>query len=137
MQGQLADQPLVNSEQFGGGGLTTARGYLEAEELGDNAIFGSLEFRSPSFVSYLPWNWVHAKGNEWRVYAFLDAGQLTDWDTLPEEASRWDLASYGFGSRVKIEDHLNGSIDVAVPVIAETNTALHEVRVIFRLWAEF
>ena len=41
VQGQVADQPLVNSEQFAGGGLGTVRGYLEAEELGDNAIFGS------------------------------------------------------------------------------------------------
>ena len=35
-QGQVADQPLVNSEQFSGGGLGTVRGYLESEELGDN-----------------------------------------------------------------------------------------------------
>ena len=137
VQGQVADQPLVNSEQFGGGGLTTARGYLEAEELGDNAIFGSLEFRSPSLVSYLPWNWVHGKGNDWRVYTFVDAGELTNWDTLPDQISRFNLASYGFGSRLKIEDHLNGSIDTGVPVIGSTYTAFHEVRVIFRLWAEF
>ena len=35
-QGQASDQPLVNSEQFSGGGLGTVRGYLESEELGDN-----------------------------------------------------------------------------------------------------
>lgn len=137
VQGQLADQPLVNSEQFGGGGLTTARGYLEAEELGDNAIFGSLEFRSPSLLSYLPWNWLHGTGNEWRIYTFIDAGELTIIDPLPEEVSRFNLASYGFGSRLKIDNHLNGSIDVAVPVIGTTNTAVHEVRATFRLWAEF
>ena len=50
-QGQIADQPLVNSEQFAGGGLNTARSYLEGEALGDNAIFGSIELRSPSLLS--------------------------------------------------------------------------------------
>ena len=32
VQGQIADQPLVNSEQFAGGGLGTVRGYFEVEE---------------------------------------------------------------------------------------------------------
>jgi hemolysin activation/secretion protein len=137
VQGQIADQPLVNTEQFAGGGLSTVRGYLEAEELGDNAIFGSIEFRSPSLFSLFGGNWFTGMGNEWRIYAFLEGGQLTLQDTLPEEASKFNLASYGFGSRLKLEDHLNGSIDAGVPLIPGPNTALHEVRVTFRLWAEF
>ena len=49
-QGQMASQPLVNSEQFSGGGLGSVRGYLESEALGDNALFGTLELRSPSLL---------------------------------------------------------------------------------------
>ena len=46
-QGQVASQPLVNTEQFAGGGLDTVRGYLEATVLGDNGFFGTVEFLSP------------------------------------------------------------------------------------------
>lgn len=137
VQGQVADQPLVNYEQFAGGGLATVRGYLEAEELGDNAVFGSVELRSPSLFSLFGRNWFSGKGNEWRIYAFFEGGRLTLLDPLPEETSRFDLASYGFGSRLKLENFLNGSIDAGVPLIPGPNTALHEVRVTFRLWAEF
>src|SRR4029453_17543805 len=63
VQGQASGRPLVNSEQFGGGGLATARGYLEAEALGDNAIFGTLELRSPSLLGWVKRS---AKANEWR-----------------------------------------------------------------------
>ena len=34
IQAQVADKPLVNSEQFSEGGIGTVRGYLESEELG-------------------------------------------------------------------------------------------------------
>ncbi len=36
VQGQMADGPLVSSEQFSLGGLDTVRGYLRSEMLGDN-----------------------------------------------------------------------------------------------------
>ena len=132
LQGQVSDQPLVNSEQFAGGGLATVRGYLEAEELGDDAIFGSLELRTPSLLS-----WMRGKGNEWRFYMFAEAGELTLQDTLPEQVSRFDMASYGFGSRLRLQDHLNGSIDAGIPLISTSATNAHDVRFTFRMWAEF
>jgi hemolysin activation/secretion protein len=132
VQGQVADQPLINSEQIGGGGLGTVRGYLEAEDLGDNGIFGTVELRSPSFLS-----WMQNKEDEWRLYAFLDAGTLTIRDPLPQQTSVFDLASWGFGSRIQLYQHLNGSLDIAVPMISSQNTTVHEVRFIFRLWADF
>src|SRR5262249_57696272 len=50
MEGQVADQPLVNTEQFAGGGLSTVRGYLEAEVLGDNGFCVTVELPSPSLI---------------------------------------------------------------------------------------
>ena len=50
LQGQVADQPLVNSEQFAGGGLGTVRGYLEAEVLGDDGVAATVELRSPNVL---------------------------------------------------------------------------------------
>jgi hemolysin activation/secretion protein len=132
VQGQVADQPLVNSEQIGGGGLGTVRGYYEAEVLGDNGIFGTVELRSPSLLG-----WMAKKEDEWRLYAFLDAGTLTIRDPLPQQTAVFDLASWGFGSRIQLYQYLNGSLDIAVPMISSQNTTVHEVRFIFRLWADF
>ena len=44
---QLTDQPLISNEQISAGGMDTARGYLEAEALGDYGLSGALELRSP------------------------------------------------------------------------------------------
>jgi hemolysin activation/secretion protein len=67
----------------------------------------------------------------------LEGGRMTLRNPLPEQVSRDDLASYGFGSRIKVQDHLNGSIDVAIPLIGQVDTSVHDVRVLFRLWADF
>jgi hemolysin activation/secretion protein len=132
VHGQLANQALVNFEQIAGGGLNTVRGYLEAEALGDNAIFGTLELRSPSLLG-----WVKPKGNEWRFHAFAEGGYLTLRDTLPEQISNFTLASVGVGSRFRVLDHLNGSVDLALPLIGQTETMAGDPRVTFRVWADF
>jgi hemolysin activation/secretion protein len=132
LQGQISDQPLVNTEQYAGGGLGTVRGYLEAEVLGDNAIFGSMELRSPSLLG-----WVPGEGHEWRIYAFVDAGVLTLNKPLPEQESRFNLASFGVGSRMKLLKYFNGSVDAAIPLVDQTTTQPDDVFVSFRVWAEF
>src|SRR5208337_4754909 len=53
-QGQLADGPLVSSEQLSVGGFDTVRGYLESETLGDNGAAGTFEIRSPNIGDWLP-----------------------------------------------------------------------------------
>ena len=78
VQGQIADQPLLSGEQASGGGQGTARGYLEAEAVGDNALFGSLELRSPSLSG-----WLGDKKGDWRIFVFTDAGWLKVNDPLP------------------------------------------------------
>lgn len=132
LQGQVSDQALVNTEQFAGGGLPTVRGYLEAETVGDNAAFGSLELRSPNLIG--------KQGNlenECRIYVFADGGYMELIDPLPEQDAEFALASVGVGSRVRFRNHLNGSIDAAVPFISQTQTAALDWRVTFRLWADF
>ena len=53
VQGQVADQALVSSEQLSFAALLTVRGYLELEELGDNGVAGTLELRSPDLAPKL------------------------------------------------------------------------------------
>ena len=131
-QGQAADQPLVNSEQFSGGGLGTVRGYLESEELGDNGIFGSAEMRTPSLSEFLG-----KTVDEWRFYLFGEGGILTIDEPLPGQEAKMKLASVGAGTRLKLASHFNGSFDVGLPLDNGIQTNAYEPLLTFRLWADF
>lgn len=151
VQGQAATQPLINSEQYAGGGLGNARGYLESEALGDNALFGTLEVRSPSLLGRgkaskdmkdddaggAAADEPPASANEWRLHAFVDGGVLTLNDPLPEQNGRFELASVGVGTRFQLWNHLNGSLDAGFPLLDEGRTGRGDWRLTFRLWTEF
>jgi hemolysin activation/secretion protein len=135
LQGQLADGALINNEQMSGGGLGNARGYLEATALGDNGIFGTVEYRSPSFVGTEDENgkW----RNEWRLHAFLEGGVLGIYDALPGQNSTETFASFGFGTRFRYAEHFNGSLDIAFPLLEQTNADVLDPFLTFRGWADF
>jgi len=138
VQGQIANHPLINNEQLSGGGQSTVRGYLESVQLGDNGAFGTLELRSPSFIGKKGGtDGEKDKANDWRVYAFVDAGTLTLNDPLPEQKNQFNLASVGVGTRIKLRDHFNGSFDVSLPMIDQGTTLARDVFLSFRLWADF
>lgn len=132
IQGQIADQPLVAGEQFSVGGLDTVRGYLEGQVPGDNAFTTSLEFRSPSVIS-----WLGQKSGEWRFYIFSDDGWVTLNSPLPQQASRFSLESLGLGSRIQVLDHLSGSIDAAEPLTTQSTTRAHGIHVTFRARVDY
>jgi hemolysin activation/secretion protein len=131
-QGQVSDDPLLDTEEFSAGGLGTVRGYLESEELGDNALLGTLELRTPSLG-----NWIGKDVDDWRLYFFTDAGILGINDPLPEQQSRFNLASVGAGTRITALKWLNGSLDLGVPLIPGPNTNAYRLLLTFRAWAEF
>jgi len=146
VQGQVSDGPMVSSEQFSVGGLDTVRGYLETETLGDNGIVGNLELRGPNVGEMLQKQMKDETGqgqarftifNEWRMFAFADAGVATVLHPLPEQQSQFDLWSYGVGSRFKMFDYINGTLVYSVPMISQTYTSARSPRVNFRIWGEF
>jgi hemolysin activation/secretion protein len=127
VQGQISNQPLISQEQETGGGTGTVRGYLEAEAVGDSGLFGSLELRGPDMLKYFK----AAKG-DFRLFAFYDAGWLTVIDALPGQADHFDLASYGIGGRLRIGDHVSGSVTGAVPLIEQGQTKVDQARLLFQ-----
>ncbi|WP_366938550.1 ShlB/FhaC/HecB family hemolysin secretion/activation protein [Bradyrhizobium sp.] len=145
MQGQIADQPLVSSEQFSLGGQDTVRGYLESEVLGDYGVAGTLELRSPSLAPYFVQNLDNPLGapikfnvfDEWRFFAFADAGRAKIIEPLPDQQSRFDLASYGIGTQLKTLNHFNGLFFVGMPLISQQVTVANHPRFSFRFWGEF
>ena len=131
-QGQATPDSLINTEQTSGGGFNNARGYLIATRLGDSGAFGTLEFRSPNFLGS-----AKDRENQWRVYAFLEGGKLFTNHPLPAEKRSYDLASAGFGSRVRYLNHITGSIDLAMPLVTQPNALAHDLFLLFRLGMDF
>jgi len=140
VQGQVSPEPLIYTEQYAAGGLDTCRGYLEGAVVGDSGLFGSAELRSPSLLA-------HRVGvDEWRVYGFFDGGAV--YNTYPSGTAhnpptQFNLASIGFGSRLKVLNYLNGSIDYGVPMTTQPynqnppSVVAWSPLLTFRLFGEF
>ncbi len=135
IQGQASNEPLVSAEQFAAGGLGSVRGYLESEALGDDALFGTLEFRTPSLLKYLGGTW--DEEDDLRLYAFMDGGVTSIHDALPGQSSGEQLGSIGLGTRGRVFDHLNGSVDAAYPLFERPTGRDREMMYTFRLWGDF
>src|SRR5262249_12713678 len=145
VQGGLADQPLVSSEQMSIGGLDTVRGYLETEALGDYGAIGTIELRSPELAPFLEQRLPNPHGepvkfrvvNDMRFFAFADAGRVRVKEALAEQQNQFDLASYGLGTRFRALEYFNGMIVFGMPVIGQQVTVANHPRVKFRFWGEF
>ena len=131
IQGQVASLPLVSGEQFGGGGLGTVRGYREGEVFGDDAIFGRGELRSPALGKLMG-----NKAADWRIYIFAEGGRLWILKPLPEQQSRFDLASVGVGSGIHLWNRCNGSLDLGIPLLNHSPTSAYDLLLTFRVWIE-
>ncbi len=124
-EGQFTGSPLISNEQFAAGGMTTVRGYLEAEALGDRALLGSLEFRSPDFMPG------PAEENDGRAYLFLEGAYLTLLEPLPEQENEFDLASFGIGSRIRLLSRFSGEINLGIPLVGQGETEAWDPHISF------
>lgn len=107
---QLAPAPLISNEQFALGGLSSVRGYREAEALGDSGFRVSGELTRQIPLSFLG-DWTSAI--QWRVGGFAEAGVAWINDPLPGERSNFSLSSVGLTSRIDVADVLYGQLDLA------------------------
>jgi len=128
--GQVADAPLVSSEQFAAGGETTVRGYLSAEETADTGGVGSIELRSPSINA-----WLGSFANDWRFHAFFDGAHLQLIDPLPGQRGRFTLLSTGVGTRFTVFHYLDGQVEYAYPLRNGVQTKAHDGQLLFSVKA--
>ncbi|HWY16774.1 MAG TPA: POTRA domain-containing protein [Rhizomicrobium sp.] len=129
--GQIADQPLLSSEQFAAGGLTSVRGYLQSEAIGDDGILESTELRGPSFARF-----VGPEVADWRVFAFADLARVWIIGALPGQTDMFSLESIGAGMRVAALNHLIGIVDVALPLRSGPSTPAKRPRITFSVKSE-
>ncbi|HKS35412.1 MAG TPA: ShlB/FhaC/HecB family hemolysin secretion/activation protein, partial [Enterobacteriaceae bacterium] len=129
---QFASGPLVSNEQFSAGGATSVRGYYAAESTGDDGYVVGVELRTPSIAS-----WVGGPVAEWRFYAFAEAAGLKLQEPLPEQKSRYRLASVGIGTNQRIYDWFSAGLDWGYPLRDGPNTQQYDPRLNFNLRASF
>jgi hemolysin activation/secretion protein len=122
LDGQVADQPLVSSEQFSAGGAGSVRGYLESEQIGDNGVHGMIELRGPTF-----WRQENSKRGV-RPHLFFEGTHLWLNDPLPGAASQFTLLSGGIGLRANAGKYFEAAVDVAKPFRETTYTRPGDVR---------
>ena len=130
LEGQVADGPLLSSEQMSAGGANTVRGYLEAERLGDDGLQSTIELRTPILDSLS-----HSVLKDWRIATFFDGAALWLNQPLPGEQDMFKLASAGIGTRFSMLDALNGAVDVAFPLLDGSTTKTGNPYIHFRFSA--
>ena len=113
------------------GGLTSVRGYLQSEAIGDDGILESTELRGPSFARF-----VGPEVADWRVFAFADLARVWIIGALPGQTDMFTLESIGAGMRIAALGHLLGVVDVALPLRSGPATPARRPRITFSVKSE-
>jgi hemolysin activation/secretion protein len=104
---QWANGPLPGGEQFSLGGPSTVRGYFDFEQSGDEGWNTRVELVSPVWLSV---GSLHATS-----LVFADRGFLHYMRPQATQLGRIHMGSEGVGLRIKGDDGLQVSLDVAMP----------------------
>ncbi len=131
LQSQVSSQPLINSEQFAAGGLGSVRGFLESESLGDDAIFATVELRSPPMFKQSTFV------DDMRLHGFVEGGVTRVQQALVGQSEGDGLASVGMGARGRFAEIWNTSIDAAYPLTSRPSGHEREIMSTFRFWLDF
>jgi hemolysin activation/secretion protein len=127
---QASSQPLISSEQFAAGGMSSVRGYLSAEDTADNGAIASVELRTPSIHA-----WLGSFANDWRFHVFVDSARLMLIDPLAEQRGRFTLLSTGVGTSFTVFHYLNGDLEYAYPLRDGVQTRAHDGHLLFSVKA--
>ncbi len=112
LDGQIAGQPLIDSEQFGIGGETSVRGFLERVVLGDNGLHASGELVTPDFGKKLP----SREKLSLQGLVFVDFGRATTILPNRQRFGSTELASAGIGLRLALWNKVFASLDYGIPI---------------------
>ncbi len=133
LDGQIASQPLVSSEQYSAGGMESVRGYRESEAPGDDTVHGTVELQGPDVARAAG---VRA-GYPVTPYLFYDAAALWTLDPLPGQARTAHLQGAGAGVRGAILSSVEYEADGAVALSGTDATPGNSVRLHFRIKYQF
>ena len=123
IEGQFTDDPLVSNEQFVAGGEDSLRGYLESTAVGDLALRGTLEFRTPNFRPE------QSRLDFLQLRTFFDTAWLRTLQPLPGTRSSYELSSYGLGLTARARPGFLLRADLAWPMNSVGAQAAYQPRV--------
>jgi hemolysin activation/secretion protein len=133
LDGQLADHPLISNEQFAAGGMESVRGYFESEEMGDNAIHGTLEVSAPNVAEKL--------GLDARFlvspYVFSDFAALEVKSPLPGQERSILIYGAGAGVRGYLFRSLEYQADLGFALADDSRTRAGDSRINFKVKYQF
>ena len=113
---QIANGALVSAEQMGVGGANSVRGYKEREFLGDNAVTGTLEYRTPLLLGGIGSLMGRKTSDRLQFVAFLDGGWIGIEDALAGEDDSLFIASAGLGVRAAWGENSLLRLDWGLPL---------------------
>jgi len=101
--GQYSADALIPGEQFGAGGATSVRGFLEREIANDAGASLNLELYTPNLCQRAGWNC--------RLLGFYDNAYIKRNHAQPGELTRTSIASGGVGARFVLSTYVNLQLD--------------------------
>lgn len=115
MKGQMSDEALWSSEEFGVGGVSYGRAYDPSEIIGDDGIAGKIEvqWNQPAQLAVL---------DTYQLFGFYDAGVVWDKDATTLKLKREELTSAGFGIRADFTSATQAGAFVAWPLNRDVET---------------
>lgn len=114
LTGQLSNNPLLSSEEFGVGGRAYGRGYDASELVGDDGFGATVELRwNPDYDSAIM--------QDYEVFGFYDFGQIWNQETDNNLIEDRSLASIGLGLRADFTQNINGEFIFAYPLTKEVD----------------
>jgi hemolysin activation/secretion protein len=118
VDGQLANEPLIDNEQYVAGGMESVRGYRESEAEGDNAVH-NIE------------KWLQTN-----PFLFHDVAVLTIRDPLPSQPRSTTLEGVGAGVRGSVKN-FEYELDWAIALASTSYTRSGNERVYFKVRTVF
>lgn len=103
VNGQYTRDALIPGEQFGAGGATSVRGFIEREIANDSGLSVNLEAYTPNLCTRAGWNC--------RLLGFYDSAYVSRNKALPGELDSTSIASAGVGARFVLSTNVNLQLD--------------------------
>jgi hemolysin activation/secretion protein len=104
---QAASSNLPNSEQLGGGGIGSVRGYDPNTALGSNGVVFNTELRSPPFSLF-----GKKAGDHMQLGAFFDYANLWQVRNYPDVPHKNELASVGVNLNYSVRRNLDFQVQL-------------------------
>ncbi len=109
---QASQSNLPYSEQVGGGGVGSVRGYYTDTALGSNGQMFSQEIRLPAFAIARTFDRNAEWGGKTQLGVFYDYANLRQVTPIPDVQNKVDLASVGFLARYSLSRYIDVQYDM-------------------------